>query len=88
MDSPNPPIKIAEQQSLNSTNRQEYELIESLQANYEDESPSKHDGGYFFCMRKTLDQIWNLLIYGTAGMLNILDSALIKVVNRFYYHNI
>ena len=88
MDRPNPPIKIAEQNSLNSSNKEEYEFIESLQANSEEESTSKHESGYCFCLKSILGQLWCLLVYGTAGILNILDSALIKIVNRFYYHNI
>ena len=68
--------------------KEEYEFIESLQANYEEQSTSNHNGGYCFCIKKILGQIWCLLVYGTAGILNILDSALIKIVNRFYYHNI
>ena len=88
MDRPNPPIKITEQQSLNGSNKREYETIESQQANYEEQSTSNHDGGYCFCLKKLLNQLWCLLIYGSAGILNILDSALIKLVNRFYYNNI
>ena len=99
MDSPNqlvnpkshqkvPPVKIAEQDSLKGINKEEYEFIESLQANYEEQSTSNHNGGYCFCIKKILGQLWCLLVYGTAGILNILDSALIKIVNRFYYHNI
>ena len=39
-------------------------------------------------MKKQLQKIWRLIIHCFAGLLNFLDSILIKVVNRFYYHNI
>ena len=39
-------------------------------------------------IKKQLQKIWRLIIHCLAGVLNFVDSILIKVVNRFYYHNI
>ena len=40
------------------------------------------------CIRRPLQRLFTLFIYLSATILNIMDSALIKIVNRFYYHNI
>ena len=88
MERPNPPVKIAEQQALKNSTTEEHEFKEILQGNYEEQDNSNNDNGHCFCLRKVLEQIWFLLIHASAGILNIMDLALIKVVNRFYYHNI
>ena len=40
------------------------------------------------CIRRPLQRLFTFFIYLSATILNIMDSALIKIVNRFYYHNI
>ena len=95
MDGSNPPIQIApEQWSYDISNKQELQLVEKLQSSHDENmllnSTENDSGGWFddCCIKTILQQIWCLLIYAAAGLLNILDSVLIKIVNRFYYHNI
>ena len=40
------------------------------------------------CIRRPPQRLFTFFIYLSATILNIMDSALIKIVNRFYYHNI
>ena len=94
MNSSNPPIKIAPEQSpVGISDTEELQLVEKLQSSHDESVPlnsTDSDSGWFddCWIKRFLDRIWCLLIYASAGLLNGLDSVLIKVVNRFYYHNI
>ena len=88
IERPNPPIKISEQQTLSSSHEEEKKFIESVQGNYEEQGTSNDENRHCLCLRNRLGQLWLLLIHASAGVLNILDFTLIKIVNRFYYHNI
>lgn len=94
MDSPSPPNNdvTALQSSINAIDKEEHELVERLEATYGESKNILNEETeclyYCFCLRKPLQQLWIFLIHVSAGILNILDLALIKVVNRLYYQNI
>ena len=95
MDVPSPPNNdiTALQSSIDTIKREENELVERLQGTYgESANISDHEEAecfhYCFCLRKPLHQFWIFAIHVSAGILNILDLALIKIVNRLYYQNI
>jgi len=95
MDCPSPPNNgiTALQSSIDDIKKEENELVERMQGTYGEsnnipENESADCLQYCFCLRKPLQQLWILTIHVSAGILNVLDLALIKIVNRLYYQNI
>ena len=88
----NSPIRTTlDHPSSNTKSEEAHELDENLQDSYVEQNNANnnnHDPHYCFCGQHLFQRIWCLLIYMAAGVLNIVDSILIRIVNRFYYHNI
>ena len=94
MDSSSPPNNdiTALQSSKDTIDKDKHELAERLDGSYgEGKNPSNEESDclyYCFCLRKPVQQLWFFVIHVSAGILNMLDLALIKIVNRLYYQNI
>ena len=89
MNSESPPTKIDSNTSSDEyINLEENDLVQQRCNNSQVVNQEYEWLNKCICMKRPLQRFLTFFIYLSATILNIMDSLLIKIVNRFYYHNI
>ena len=89
MNSESPPTKIDSNTSSDEyINLEENDLVQQRCNNSQTVDEEYEWLNKFICIKRPLQRFLTFFIYLSATILNIMDSLLIKIVNRFYYHNI
>ena len=89
MNSESPPTKIDSNTSSDEyINLEENDLVQQRCNNSQTVNEEYEWLNKCICIKRPLQRFLTFFIYLSATILNIMDSLLIKIVNRFYYHNI
>ena len=89
MNSESPPTKIDSNTSSDEyINLEENDLVQQRCNNSQTVDEEYEWLNKCICIKRPLQRFLTFFIYLSATILNIMDSLLIKIVNRFYYHNI